>query len=117
MSQVTVYSSAPETTQLACAFQNVRRAGHALVVRPLSARPAPTLTRKQRLRLEDERNAVSQRLVEIGDQLNDHENGKCRLDAGLEQGLRFEREALRNRQRGLAAAVRAHQGAEATSAS
>ena len=105
MSQVTVYSSAPETTQLACAFQNVRRAGHELVVRPLSARPAPNLTRKQRLRLEDERYAVYQLLANIGLKLDMIESGQLRPDVGEEQGLRAERDSLTARLRGLDAAL------------
>ena len=115
MSQVTVYSSAPETTQLACAFQNVRRAGHALVVRPLSARPAPTLTRKQRLRLEDERNAVCQLLATIGHKLDGIEQGTLQPDVGEEPGLRAERDSLQARLRGLQATLAAQQGG-ATSA-
>jgi hypothetical protein len=106
MSQVTVYSSAPETTQLACAFQNVRRAGHALVVRPLSARPAPSLTRKQRLRLQDERHAVCQTLANIGLKLDLFETGQLRPDVGEEPGLRAERDSLQARLRGLEAALR-----------
>jgi hypothetical protein len=105
MKPVLVYSSAPETTQLACAFQNVRRAGYVLLVRPLSARPAPTLTRKQRLRLEDERNAVCQLLATIGLRLDGIEQGALRPDVGEEPGLRAERDSLRARLRGLQAAL------------
>ena len=119
MSQVTVYSSAPETTQLACAFQNVRRAGHPLVVRPLSARPVPSLTRKQRLRLQDERHAVCQALANIGLKLDLFETGQLRPDVGEEPGLRAERDSLQARLRGLQAALRSQEGgpAGATSAS
>lgn len=105
MSQVTIYSSAPETTQLACAFQNVRRAGHELVVRPLSARPAPSLTRKQRLRLQDERYGVLQLLANLGLTLDGIEAGTLRPDVGEEQGLRAERDSLLARLRGLDAAL------------
>lgn len=105
MSTITVYSSAPETTQLACAFQNVRRAGHELVVRPLAARPAPNLTRKQRRRLEDERYGVLQLLVNIGQKLDLFENGTLRPDVGEEPGLRAERDSLTARLRGLEAAL------------
>ena len=113
MSKITVYSSAPETTQLACAFQNARRAGYELVVRPLSARPAPNLTRKQRLRLEDERNAVCQLLANIGLKLDMFETGQLRPDVGEEQGLRAERDSLTARLRGLQVALHGPQGVAA----
>jgi len=106
MSQVTIYSSAPETTQLACAFQNVRRAGYGVVVRPLSERPAPSLTRKQHRRLQDERNTLCQLLATIGLKLDGFENGTLRPDAGEEPGLRAERDSLQARLRGVEAALR-----------
>ena len=113
MSQVIVYSSAPETTQLACAFQNVRRAGYTLVVRPLSAKPAPNLTGKQRRRLEDERNATCQLLANIGLKLDLFETGQLRPDVGEEPGLRAERDSLTARLRGLQAALHGPQGVAA----
>jgi len=106
MSQfVTLYSSSPETTQLACAFQGLRRAGLAIIIKPLSARPAPTLTRKQRLRLQDERNAVCQLLANLGLKLDLIENGTLRPDVGEEPGMRAERDSLQARLRGLEAAL------------
>ena len=105
MSPVTVYSSAPETTQLACAFQNVRRAGHALLVQPLSARPAPNPARKHLLRLRDERNEVYQLLANTGQLLDLFEKGEVLLAAGEEQGLRADRDSLYARLRGLQAAI------------
>jgi uncharacterized membrane protein len=84
MSPVTVYSSAPETTQLACAFQNVRRAGHALLVRPLATRLAPNPARKHLLRLRDERNEVYQLLANTGELLDLSEKGEVLLAAGEE---------------------------------
>jgi hypothetical protein len=110
MSQVNVYSSAPETTQLACAFQNVRRAGHALVVRPLAARPAPNPAHKQLRRLQDERNGVCQLLANIGLKLDMFEKGTVRPDVGEEPGLRAERDSLSARLRGLQEAIRTLEG-------
>lgn len=106
MEALRVYSSQPVGLKLACAFQNLAQLGQPVVELPLTQLPAPASPPRRRCTQADDLERVSQRLAQIGDQLNNHENGKCRLDAGLEQGLRFEREALRNRQRGLAAAVR-----------
>jgi hypothetical protein len=102
MRPVTVYSSAPETTQLACAFQNVRRAGHALLVRPLSARPAPNPSR----------NEVYQLLANTGQLLDLCEKGEVLLAAGEEQGLRADRDSLNARLRGLQAAITKLEGGE-----
>ena len=110
MSEVIVYSSAPETTQLACAFQGLRRAGYGVVVRPLSARPAPTLSRKQRLRLQDERHGLCQQLATIGLKLDGFERGTLRPQAGEEPGLRAERDSLQARLRGVEATLRAQGG-------
>ena len=102
---ITVYSSRPETTQLACAFQGLRRAGLGIIIRPLSARPTPSLTRKQRLRLQGERYEVCQLLATIGHKLDLVESGRLQLAVGEEQGLRAERDSLRARPRGLEAAL------------
>jgi hypothetical protein len=106
MGPIRVYSSQPVGAKLACAFLALG----SVVELPLSQLPPPASPPRRRCTQADDLERVSQRLVEIGDQLNDHENGKCRLDAGLEQGLRFEREGLRNRQRGLVASVQAQKG-------
>lgn len=105
MKFITVYSSRPETTQLACAFQGLRRAGLALVIRPLAARPTPSPTRKQRLRLLAERDEVCQLLATLGHKLDLIETGQLLPDAGEEQGLRAERDSLQARLRGLQAAL------------
>jgi len=110
MSQVTVYFSAPETTQLACAFQNLRRAGLGVLVRPPSAQPAPNPTQKERRRLEDERNAVYQLLANLGLKLDMIESGQLRPDVGEEQGLRAERDSLTARLRGLQAVLQPPEG-------
>lgn len=110
MEALRVYSSQPVGLKLACAFQNLAQLGQPVVELPLTKLPAPASPPRRRCTYADDLERVSQRLVEIGDQLNDHENGKCRLDAGLEQGLRAERDSLRSRQRGLAASVQAQKG-------
>jgi hypothetical protein len=105
MSQVNVYSSAPETTRLACAFQNVRRAGLGIVVRPIAQMPAASTGRKDLLRLRDQRNEVYQLLANTGQLLDLFEKGEVLLAAGEEQGLRADRDSLDARLRGLQAAI------------
>jgi hypothetical protein len=97
---VNVYCSAPiSDSRLACAFLSLTRQGVQLVERPLSelGLPAP---RRELLQ-------VSQRLAAIGEQLSAHEAGQVLLDAGSENGLRAERDALQSRQRALQATRRA----------
>jgi hypothetical protein len=110
MSQVNVYSSAPETTRLACAFQNVRRAGLGIVVRPIAQMPATSTGRKDLLRLRDQRNEVCQLLANIGLKLDLFESGRLVPDAGEEPGLRAERDSLSARLRGLQEAIRTLEG-------
>jgi hypothetical protein len=86
---VNVYCSAPiSDSRLACAFLSLTRQGVQLVERPLSelGLPAP---RRELL------------------QLSAHEAGQVLLDAGSENGLRAERDALQSRQRALQATRRA----------
>lgn len=110
MSQVTVYSSAPETTQLACAFQNARRAGLGVVVRPIAQMPATGTTRKELLRLRDERHEVYQLLANTGQLLDLFEKGQVLLAVGEEQGLRADRNSLEVRLRGLQVAIQKLEG-------
>jgi hypothetical protein len=110
MSQVTVYSSAPETTQLACAFQNARRAGLGVVVLPIAHMPATGTTRKELLRLRDERHEVYQLLANTGQLLDLFEKGEVLLAAGEEQGLRADRNSLEVRLRGLQGAIQKLEG-------
>jgi hypothetical protein len=104
MSSLNVYSSTPLSTQLACVFQGVRRAGHELVVRPLSEL-VPSPTRKQQQRLQDERYALCLQLANIGALLDSLEKGTLVLSAGEEQDLRADRDSLRSRLRGVEAAL------------
>ena len=101
MRSVTVYSSAPLGTQLACAFQNLSRLGLRVVVQPLSALPATPHPGRRRSALRDELLAVSQRLATIGERLTQGENLPGWLDAGTENGLRAERDSLQSRQRAI----------------
>jgi hypothetical protein len=101
MQALRVYSSQPVGLRLACAFQNMSQLGQPVVELPLTQLPPPESPPRRRCTLQDDLERVSVQLVTIGDQLNDHENGKCRLEAGLEQGLRAERDALLSRQRAI----------------
>jgi len=103
MEVLRVYSSQPVGLKLACAFQNLAQLGQPVLELPLAQLPPPACPPRRRCTLQDDLERVSLRLAEIGDQLDEHETGKCRLDAGLENGLRQERDALRTRQRGILA--------------
>jgi hypothetical protein len=112
MSPVNVYSSAPETTKLACAFQNVRRAGLGIVVRPIAQMPATSTGRKELLRLRDQLHEVYQLLANTGQLLDLCEKGEVLLAIGEEQGLRADRDSLDARLRGLQVAIAKLEGRE-----
>jgi hypothetical protein len=101
MEPIRVYSSQPVGLKLACAFKSIALLGQPVVELPLAQLPPPASPPRRRCTLQDDLVRVTTRLVEIGDQLNDHETYKCRLDAGLEQGLRHERDTLLSRQRAI----------------
>jgi hypothetical protein len=105
-----VYSSAPETTQLACAFQNARRAGLGVVVLPIAQLPATGSSRKELLRLREQLLDVTQLLANVGLKLDLIETGQLVPDAGEEPGLRAERDSLFARQRGLLASIKQLEG-------
>jgi len=108
MATLHVYSSAPVTTSLACIFQHLSRLGMPVVVQPLEAMPPALVPSRSWLRMRrEERDALCQLLANIGLKLDRHEEGLLRLDAGEEQGLRAERDALQSRLRGVEAALRA----------
>ncbi|MGI4760564.1 MAG: hypothetical protein ACRYF0_07660 [Janthinobacterium lividum] len=111
MEPIRVYSSQPVGQKLACAFLALR--GERVVELPLAALPAPARPPRRRCTLPDDLVRVSLRLVEIGDQLNASEHGWCRLEAGLENGLRAERDALQSRQRAIQATLQAQKGGPA----
>ena len=110
MEPIRVYSSQPVGLKLACAFQNLSLLGQPVVELPLTQLPPPESPPRRRCTLQDDLERVTQQLVAIGDQLNDHENGKCLLDAGMEQGLRNERDALLSRQRAIQRTQQAMKG-------
>lgn len=110
MAMIFVYSSLPETAQLGSAFIGARRAGLGVEVLPLSMMPATSTGRKDLLRLRNERNEVTQLLANIGLKLDMIESGTLRPDAGEEQGLRADRDALHARQRGLVTAIQKLEG-------
>lgn len=110
MSQVNVYSSLPESVQLACAFSGMRRAGLGIVVRPIAQMPATSPGRKELRRLRDQLHEVTQVLANIGLKLDMIETGRLRPDVGEEPGLRAERDSLFARQRGLLAAIQELEG-------
>ena len=101
MSQVTVYSSAPVSSQLAGAFQGLKNLGIEVIVRPLSALPVRPRPGQVEAPLRAEHLQVCLRLAAIGEQLDAHEQGRQLLAAGEENGLRAERDALQARKRGL----------------
>lgn len=94
MNKLHVYSSAPLSTGVVCAFQNLARAGTQVVVRPLSELPPAPQPGLRRHALHAERTNMQLRLAVIGDQLGYIEDGLVRPEPGVEQGLRAERDAL-----------------------
>jgi hypothetical protein len=110
MDMLLVYSSLPDNAQLGSAFIGVRRAGLSVEVLPLSMMPATSTGRKDLLRLRDQRNEVTQLLANIGLKLDMIESGTLLPDAGEEQGLRADRDALHARQRGLVTAIQKLEG-------
>ena len=112
MEALRVYSSQPVGLKLACAFQSLAQLGQPVVELPLSQLPPPACPPRRRCTLQDDLERVTVRLAEIGDQLHDHETGKCPLDAGLENGLKYERDALRSCQRGILATQAAQRGGQ-----
>jgi len=114
MRTVTVYSSEPSTTQLAVAFFNLQKLGIPLVLRPLQELEQAVATgpqpRRRLTALQADLEEVTLQLVAIGEQLNAHEQGRQRLDAGQENGLYAQRGALQARQRGILGHLQAVKG-------
>lgn len=120
MSKLTVYSSQPQSTQLACVL-GIKRLGVQVVLRPLAdyqavvaAAPHPRRRRSamsaQMASLSSELEDVTLQLVDIGEQLEAHQNGSHLLDAGEENGLYAQRDALQARQRGIQGHLQAVKG-------
>jgi len=121
MSKLTVYSSQPESTQLACAYLGIEKLGIEVVMRPLSdyqavvdagLRPRLSAVPAEQARLLGELERVTLQLVDIGEQLEAHQNGAKLLDAGKENGLYAQRDALQARQRGIQGHLQAVKGGQ-----
>lgn len=124
MSKLTVYSSQPGNTQLACAYLGLATLGIEVVLRPLSDYQAVVdagLHPRRRLSavpaklsaLLAELEQVTLQLIDIGEKLESHQNGSQRLGAGEENGLYAQRDALQARQRGIQGHLQAVKGAPA----
>lgn len=122
MSKLTVYSSQPERAQLACVL-GIEKLGVQVVLRPLAdyqavvaATPHPRRRRSamsaQVASLSGELEDVTLQLVDIGEKLEAHQNGSHRLDAGEENGLYAQRDALQARQRGIQGHLQAVKGGQ-----
>lgn len=125
MSKLTVYSSHPESTQLACAYLGIEKLGIQVVLRPLTDYQAVVdagLRPRRRLSavpaelssLLTELQDVTLQLLEIGEKLEAHQNGARRLSAGEENGLYAQRDALQARQRGIQGHLQAVKGGQAS---
>lgn len=105
MSTVTVYSSEPASFKMAVAFFNLQRLGIPVVVRPLHELEQAVATgprpRRRLSSLRAELEEIMLQLIALGEQLEAHQNGARRLDAGEENGLYAQRDALQARQRGI----------------
>ncbi|MBH8567548.1 hypothetical protein KB206_01535 [Microvirga sp. STS02] len=107
MSPITVYTSNPADQGLAgfalALSHNLQRPVH---LRALTALPAPDLLRRQALRVEHAELLEAIALAEHF--LGLYEQGERQPDAGHENGLRFDLEALRNRLRGVETVLGLH---------
>jgi hypothetical protein len=113
MSKLTVYSYQPESTQLACAYLGIEKLGIQVVLRPLADyKPAGPLPRRRLASLRAELEGITLQLVDIGEQLEAHQNGSRRLGAGEENGLYAQRDALQARQRGIQGHLQAVKGGQ-----
>lgn len=116
MSPVTVYSSEPASFQVATAFFNLQRLGIVVVLRPLQELEQAVATgphpRRRLASLRVELEQVTLQLVDIGEQLEAHQNGSRQLGAGEENGLYAQRDALQARQRGIQGHLRAVKGGQ-----
>lgn len=101
MQRINLYSSAPLSTPLALAVLGLAATGFRVEQRPLADLPAGPGVRRASLRAELQRICVD--LAFIGERFNAHDEGIRRLDAGEEEGLKFDRDMLLTRKRSLEA--------------
>ncbi|MDB5270223.1 MAG: hypothetical protein JWP58_3263 [Hymenobacter sp.] len=107
MSPITVYTSNPADQGLAgFALALSHNLCRPVLLRPLHALPAPDPLRRQALRVEHTELLEAIALAEHF--LGQYERGERQPDAGNENGLRFDLEALHNRRRGVAAVLSLH---------
>jgi len=103
MKTVNLYSSAPNSQLngfLAALGWNL---GREVVLLPLAAMPAPDPLRLQRLRVE--RTELLESIQHTEWSLDMYASGQWQPDAGRENGLRFDLEALKNRLKGVNAVL------------
>lgn len=110
MARINVCSSAPLSTQLSVAFLNLESQGLQVQLRPLSELPVAPRPGYRAAALRTELVAVGEELTAIGLVLDEHLLGCRRLSAGDEQGLQFDYDALRSRQRAIEASLRQLKG-------
>ncbi len=110
MSTLTVYSSRPESTQLACAYLGIEKLGIAVVLRPLAELATAPRPRRRLASLRAELEGITLQLLELGERLEAHQNGARQLGAGEEQELCAQRAALQARQREVQGHLQAEKG-------
>ncbi|WP_210516434.1 hypothetical protein [Hymenobacter terricola] len=98
MQNLTVYCSQPASPQMATFLLAVQNA-HGVVIRPVSELPAPDPLRRQQLRVE--RTGLLEAIAVAAHDLDRLVYGEVQPDAGRENGLRFELEALKRRLSGV----------------
>jgi hypothetical protein len=96
--ELTVYCSQPASGQMATFLQAVSRA-HTIVVRPVTALPAPDPLRRQALRVE--RGELLDAIQAAETSLELLRTRRVQPDAGRENGLRFTLNSLNNRLKGV----------------
>ena len=109
MSLLTVYCSQPASGQMAT-FLLAFSQGQSVVVRPIIDIPAPDPVRRQQLKTLRLELLDSIKTAEFG--LEQYRSGAWQPDAGHENGLRFDLEALKNRLRGIDTVLGTEKGGE-----
>lgn len=102
MSTLTVYCSQPANPQMAT-FLLALGLAQGATVRPLAALPAPDPLRRQALRVE--RGELRETIAQVQHDLDRFAFGDWQPDAGRENGLRFELDALQTRLKGVEAVL------------
>lgn len=103
-----VYTSQPSSYEMATFLQAAQQGQH-LVIRPVTALPAPDPQRRQQLKALRTELLGDIQTAEFG--LEQYRSGAWQPDFGHESGLRFDLEALRNRLRGVETVLGTEKGA------